>query len=263
MRLARASALPAASLLAMFLAMVGALLLNEMKSTRMSGAESVRLARAQLAADALLAEGIVRLDTEQGLALRGAALERDEGRLLAQPTSTLLDINTASPEALIELLATQGFDATQAASIADRIADWRDEDNLRRPNGAERQDYADAGLPPPQNRPFLLETEIAAVMGLDDEVARCLAPSLTTFSGAQQIVQLSTHPRETAAAMDVMGTVTILTAEADYSPHAILRKRLWVRLTGDARRPIMIHRAEQDLAPATDAAPARCASGVA
>jgi general secretion pathway protein K len=258
MKVARASALPAASLVAMLLAMVGALLLNEMKSTRLSGTESVRFARAQFAADGLLAEGMVRLDTEQGLPLRGIAIEQEYARLTARATSALLDINYAPPAALAELLVAEGVDSVRAATLADRIADWRDEDDLRRTHGAERQDYLDARLAPPENRPFLVETEIAAVMGIDDALARCFAPLLTTFSGAQTVVQASTHPRETAAAMDAMGIVTILTAEADYSEHAVLRKRLWVRLTGDQRRPIWVHRAEQALAPRTEAPSPPC-----
>ena len=46
-----------------------------------------------------------------------------------------------------------------------------------------------------------------------------------------------------------LGRVIALTAEAPLSDHAVLRRTLWLRLTGDPSRPVMVHRAEQGLAP--------------
>ena len=34
----------------------------------------------------------------------------------------------------------------EAAKLLDAVLDWRDPDSLKRPNGAEESDYAQAGL---------------------------------------------------------------------------------------------------------------------
>lgn len=56
-----------------------------------------------------------------------------------------LDVNLASDETLARLLMACGADAPAARRAAERIADWKDPDQLRRADGAERADYLAVG----------------------------------------------------------------------------------------------------------------------
>ena len=67
-----------------------------------------------------------------------------------------IDVNTA-PDLFLKnlLIVIGGLDDTAAASLVDAIADWRDPDELRRPNGAELPEYRAANLKyGPANAPF-------------------------------------------------------------------------------------------------------------
>ena len=76
-----------------------------------------------------------------------------------------------------------GADPDVAAHIADAIQDWRDADDLTRPNGAEEADYRAAGLKyKPANAPFETVTELARVMGVTPAIYARVADSLTVFS---------------------------------------------------------------------------------
>ncbi len=58
-----------------------------------------------------------------------------------------IDINSAPETLLNGLLQTVGqVDAATAARLVDAIGDWKDPDDLRRPNGAEAPDYQAAGI---------------------------------------------------------------------------------------------------------------------
>ena len=76
-----------------------------------------------------------------------------------------------------------GADADVAAHIADAIQDWRDPDDLKRPNGAEDADYRAADLKyGPANAPFETVTELARVMGVTPAIFARVADSLTVHS---------------------------------------------------------------------------------
>jgi general secretion pathway protein K len=76
-----------------------------------------------------------------------------------------------------------GADPDLAAHIADAIQDWRDPDDLTRPNGAEQADYQAAGLKyKPANAPFETVTELARVMGVTPAIYARVADSLTVHS---------------------------------------------------------------------------------
>jgi hypothetical protein len=258
------SALLIAALAAMLLATSASAMLIETRAARLSSGEMTRLAVAHAQAEALLAEALVRLDSGVALPTEAVILTRGDGRVLRQDAGGLLDVNAADPAHLAALMIAAGLSAEIATTLADRIADWRDEDHLRRIHGAEARDYAEAGHEGPANRPFIAETEIANVLGIDPDLATCLAPWLTTYSGSAPIdpgaapqalraaLGLEAAPRQEAAPF---GRVIALTAEAPISPHAVLRRTLWVRLTGDSHQPVLVHRAAETLAPRDGAAP--------
>lgn len=248
-----------AALSATLLASAASFMLTEARSARAASAESYRLMRAELKADELLALAIVRLDSGDALAPQGALFEDEHGgRVLRQDAAGLVDVNAAEPPLLTALFAGLGLELAHAAMLADRIADWRDEDDLKRVHGAERAEYESAGAPPPENRPFQTEGEIARVLGMTPALAACALPYLTTYSGQADIDPaaappalmnlLGRSPEANHAQAAPFGRVIILTAEAPLSDQAALRRTHWLRLTGDPERPTLIHRGAYALA---------------
>ena len=95
-----------------------------------------------------------------------------------------IDLN-AAPDALLRslLMVVGGVDDPTAAMLVDRIVDWRDPDDLKRPNGAEEADYRAAGSKyRPSNAPFEAVSDLTRVLGMTTEIYERLAPTLTVFS---------------------------------------------------------------------------------
>jgi len=95
-----------------------------------------------------------------------------------------IDIN-AAPEMLLRGLIEHvgAADPDLAARIVDAIVDWRDPDDIKRPNGAEDADYRMAGLKQkPANAPFETVSELARVMGMTPAIYARVADSLTVNS---------------------------------------------------------------------------------
>ena len=102
--------------------------------------------------------------------------------------SAKIDINTAADPLLRGLLVSSGVPDDEATRLVDAILDWRDPDSLKRPNGAEEQDYKAAGLPyTPANGPFQAIEELQLVLGMRPEIYRRIAPSITVFSRQQGV----------------------------------------------------------------------------
>ena len=76
--------------------------------------------------------------------------------IVAVDESARVDVN-AAPNALLKnlLMVVGGVEDAKADRLVDAIADWRDPDDLKRPNGAEADDYRAAELKyVPANAPF-------------------------------------------------------------------------------------------------------------
>lgn len=124
-------------------------------------------------------DGIGRQCTLGGAGRLTIAVESESGKV---------DINTASDALLQRLIEGLGAEGIAAATIVDRIADFRDADDLRRLNGAEADDYRKAGLAHgPKNAPFSAVEELHEVMGLSPALAERLGPLVTVYSGASGI----------------------------------------------------------------------------
>jgi general secretion pathway protein K len=95
-----------------------------------------------------------------------------------------IDINAAPDMLLRGLIEHVGAaDPDLASRIVDAIADWRDPDDNKRPNGAEDADYRMAGLKQkPANAPFETVSELARVMGMTPAIYARVADSLTVNS---------------------------------------------------------------------------------
>jgi len=119
------------------------------------------------------------------------AWTEDNVRVLvnAWDESGKIDLNTASEGLMTGLLkAVGGLDDATAAQVMDAIQDWRDPDDLRRPNGAEAADYESAGRHyKPANAPFETVAELQRVLGVTPALYAQIADSLTVYSRAPGI----------------------------------------------------------------------------
>ena len=91
-----------------------------------------------------------------------------------------IDINQANEQLLRQFFA-QGMrvDAARADRLALAILDWRDEDEIPRVNGAEREQYLRAGAPVlPTNRPFAEIDELRHVIGMTEDLFLEVRPYL-------------------------------------------------------------------------------------
>jgi len=106
-----------------------------------------------------------------------------------------VDLN-AAPEALLRgLFLAAGATDESAAALADAVADFRDSDDLRRPNGAEDADYEAADLERgAKDAPFDKVTELRTVIGMTVELYERVAPAVTVYSGLPTIDPLSAPP---------------------------------------------------------------------
>lgn len=100
-----------------------------------------------------------------------------------QDISGKIDLNSAPDVLLKGLLKNAGLDDTQSSALLDAILDWRDEDDLRRINGAEAAEYQAAGLKyKPANAPFETVDELQRVLGMTPQLYTQLADALTVDS---------------------------------------------------------------------------------
>lgn len=104
-------------------------------------------------------------------------LEQEAGRV---------DLNFASEKLLAAAFMSAGWRPGPAASMAARIIDWRDEDDMRQPQGAERMAYSAAKLSyGPRNGHFESVEELRQVMGASDLDPQLL-DAFTVYTQHQQ-----------------------------------------------------------------------------
>jgi general secretion pathway protein K len=95
-----------------------------------------------------------------------------------------IDINVAHAELMTNLLIQAGIAPEAVDAVLDAIADFRDADDLERPQGAEAASYEALGLPyAPKNRLFESIRELAAVPGVTTAVFRAIRPAITVHTG--------------------------------------------------------------------------------
>ncbi|MEM9423137.1 MAG: hypothetical protein AAF986_11685, partial [Pseudomonadota bacterium] len=89
-------------------------------------------------------------------------------RVSLSPEMQKLDLNLANERQLETFFVSVGIDDQEAVGLAANVADWRDADDLARPNGAEKGDYR--GGDGPQNRNFISVDEFSKVLDMPEEV---------------------------------------------------------------------------------------------
>jgi general secretion pathway protein K len=101
----------------------------------------------------------------------------------AKTEAAKIDLNFAAEALLKNLFVSVGVAEADADSIVAAAKDWTDADNLKRPNGAEADDYRAAGRKTmPANDFFVAIEELQNVMGVTPQIFLSVAPYLTVQS---------------------------------------------------------------------------------
>lgn len=129
-------------------------------------------------------------------------------RMLAE--SGKIDINKADQKLLEALLAHSPIeDQQQQAKLVGAIIDWRDEDDLIHLDGAEKNEYHDAGLKyQPRNKPFQTIEELQLVLGMNEATYQWLENLITVYSG-RPTVDLQQASRDVLQVLPEMEESTI------------------------------------------------------
>jgi general secretion pathway protein K len=228
-------------------------------------------ARLQAVADAGIARAILALLAPAAAsrpALDGSGYETEfAGERLSmsvQDEAGKIDLNTASDELLVGLLASAGLDPDAARAQADKIEDWREPGDLKRLNGAKASDYQAAGyLYGPRGGPFETVEELGLVLGMTPALVAKLRPAVTVYSQLTGI-DASVAPPEALRALpgmtadklqsllasrgqveqpaDLSGHVLMIRCRIVSRTGATIRREAVLRLTGIPRRPFRIYR---------------------
>jgi general secretion pathway protein K len=107
-----------------------------------------------------------------------------------------IDINTANQTVLQSLMTFAPIDTDKQSKLVNAILDWRDADELVHIDGAEKEEYQEAGLNyQPSNKPFESIEELQLVLGMDKSVLSWIEPLVTVYS-RQPRVSLPIASRE-------------------------------------------------------------------
>lgn len=144
--------------------------------------------------------------------------------LLLRDVGAALNLNEADEEMLRKFFS-QGLevDYAEADDLAQAILDWRDEDDLPRINGGEREEYLKEGaLVLPPNRDFVDVDELRHVRGMTPELYVKAAPYLTLLGSGQ--INVNSAPEQVLSAipgLDEGGVTQLLRLrESGYLPRS-------------------------------------------
>lgn len=169
----------------------------------------VGLARAQAMADAGIHRAIYSLAIPSTDPARWQGDGRDHlwdfqdetVRITIRDESGKIDLNSAHDDLLRGLFRYGGLNEQGIAQLLDAVLDWRDEDSLRRANGAEAAEYSAAGLLyTPANTRFQTVGELRQVLGMTETLYRRIAGLITVYSG-QTGINSAIAPREVLLAL--------------------------------------------------------------
>lgn len=118
-----------------------------------------------------------------------------EIRVSVQDEGGKVDLNTAPDDLLAGLFLALDIAPDVGQRLVDAIDDWKDPDDLRRPNGAEADDYRAAGLPyGPRNGPFESVDELRLVLGMTRDLYRRVSPFVTVYSRSARVNPMTAPP---------------------------------------------------------------------
>lgn len=170
------------------MALMMLVLINLSRGSIETNARFVDTIRDRQAARAAVEFGLSTLRNADLLTIRSAreplVVQWGDYLLIIQitPESGRINLNTADDSYLESSLLTDLSTDEEFAAIQ-AILDWRDDDEVARPMGAERDDYLALGLSPPRNGPFYDLAELAQVRGVTPNMLDRWLPQLTIFDG--------------------------------------------------------------------------------
>ena len=132
--------------------------------------------------------------------------------LRIRDTGAALNLNEADEQVLRQFFAQGiGIDYAYADRLAQAILDWRDEDEIPRLGGAERDEYLKARAPVlPPNRDFAELDELRYVMGMTPALFDEAVPYLTLIGSGDVNVNAAPEPVLLALPDMTPGAVTEL-----------------------------------------------------
>ena len=99
-----------------------------------------------------------------------------------------IDINKADQVLLEALMTYVPSNSEQRSKLVGAILDWRDADDLVHSEGAEKQEYKEAGLSyEPRNKPFQTLEELQLVLGMNEAAFLQIEPLITVYSGQPKV----------------------------------------------------------------------------
>ncbi len=178
--------------LTVLLAVIASGFAYSMRSEALAARNTMSLAQARAAADGAVERTAYELLRPRNL----ADVWRSDGQphvwkdgeieitATAVDESARVDLNSANEPLLRGVLQSAGgLDPDAAQRLLEAILDWRDPDELRRPNGAEAADYRAAGFKHvPTNMRFESVGELGRVLGVTPALMVRLADSVTVYS---------------------------------------------------------------------------------
>lgn len=172
-----------------------------------------------------------------------------------------VDLNAAPRETLIKIFRASLKDESLAERLVDSIEDWRDQDHVKRVNGAEEEDYRAAGRSyGPRNGLFESVKEVSQVLGMTDDAYHRVKQLLTVWSGKPAVdlltadkkivdtlaignspdVPVAGNANNTAGIIDLTGRAFTVTAWVELRHHVVSEKAVSVRFTRNASEPYWI-----------------------
>jgi len=105
------------------------------------------------------------------LALDGRPYAAGRGLMLsAQDEAGLINLDNLPAPARARLFAAMGVSSAYQTAMADRLGDYMDVGDLKRPQGADAADYARAGLPAPPQGLLVRRAQALGLIGWDQAV---------------------------------------------------------------------------------------------
>lgn len=130
----------------------------------------------------------------------------DDTLVRLQDSRGLLNLNFAEPDDVVRLLGTFDVPAGDRAAMVPKLLDYVDADDLVRLNGAERQQYAEAGRAPPSNGLLRTPWEARAVLTWDrfDWLWRTGGGLPTVVSATRTVgININTAPGQVLEALGI------------------------------------------------------------
>jgi len=139
---------------------------------------------ASLPADNVLKASITGKDDDASYAVR---VESESGKV---------NVNLVDDEVLLGILLKAGLPEAAAEGIRDALLDWRDEDDVSRPRGAERGEYERRTEPiTPRNGKMRGIEELMSVQGVTKEFYEAFLSKVFTVHGNSAQVSFQHAPR--------------------------------------------------------------------